>query len=72
MLLAVESEEDQVNVGQFLFTPCLFATEALLDSLLQVLVVQVGQGVRGFQGCQAHHLFHEVQDFPRKKKQKNG
>lgn len=37
------------------------------DLPLQVLVaqvVQVGQGVRGFQGCQAHHLFLEVQDFP--------
>lgn len=40
-----------------------------LDSLLQALVVQVGQGVQGFQGCQAHHLFLAVQDFPWEKKE---
>lgn len=38
------------------------------DSLLQGRVVQVGREVRGFQGCQAHHLFLEVQDFPKEKK----
>lgn len=48
-----------------LFMP--HVTKVPLDSLLQALVVQVGRGVRGFQGCQAHHLFLEVQDFPREK-----
>lgn len=66
MLLAVKSEEDEVNFGRFLFMPC--ATEVPLDSLLQVLLVQVGQGVRGFQGFQAHHLSHEVLNFPKEKK----
>lgn len=37
------------------------------NSLLQGRVVQVGQEVQGFQGCRAHHLFLEVQDFPREK-----
>lgn len=44
-----------------------------LDSPLQVLVVQVvqmGRRVRGCQGFQAHHLFLEVQDFPREKKER--
>lgn len=48
-----------------LFMLCV--TEVLLDSPLRALVVQVGQGVQGFQGCQAHHLFLEVRYFPREK-----
>lgn len=38
-------------------------------SLLQALVVQVGQGVRDFRGCQAHHLVLVVQDFPWEKRE---
>lgn len=55
----------RLGFGQFLYLPCV--TLMPLDSLLQVLVVQVGQGVRGFQGCQAHHLFLVVPHFPREK-----
>lgn len=54
-----------LGFGHFLYLPCV--TLVPLDSLLQVLVVQVGRGVRGFQGCQAHHLFLVVQHFPREK-----